>query len=161
MAALRTRARSSTDVIAASQTNSAAFRRVCSTTVSNVASMRANLPGVALIQGIAGDDAQSASGGFRVEARRAVGAAEHPRMQVGPAHREHPPILVERAPPRNDGVERKHGEPLPASQRVEAADDKTGDGESRPCQIARSQDDAEAAGAHGMRHDYEAECTDR
>src|SRR5947209_7409497 len=70
---------------------------------------------------------------------------------------------------RYSSKERPHGttrraptwRPLPAGQRVEAADDKTGDGESGPCQIARSQDDAEAAGAHGMRNVYEAECTDR
>jgi len=90
------------------QTKSSVFSRLVEDLVVGCRDAPANLDGRELIDGIAGDDVVAAARGFGVEARRSVAAPEDVQLKVGVGQREHPPVLVERSPPRHDLIEGKH-----------------------------------------------------
>ena len=69
-----------------------------------------------LVDRIAGDDVVAAARGFGIEARRSVAAPEDVQLEVGVREREHPPVFVERSPPRHDLIESEHD--LPYNFRV-------------------------------------------
>ena len=64
------------------------------------------------VDGVAGDDGVAQGRGLRVEAGRAVAAAEDGPGQVFPAEGEHPGVLLEGAAPGDDLVQlHAHGRP--------------------------------------------------
>ena len=64
-----------------------------------------------LVDRIAGDDVVAAARGFGIEARRSIAAPEDVQPEVTVGEREHPPVLVERSPPRHDLIEGEHDLP--------------------------------------------------
>src|SRR4029078_7942542 len=60
------------------------------------------------IDRVARDDRRSQTRRLRIETRRAITAAHDLQLEIVIGEREHPLVLVERAAPRNDLIEREH-----------------------------------------------------